>query len=279
MQIRDFLFLWHLATYTKGFKTQNLAFKELHLHAGTDELEPMQLSADLYTVYTDEDLKAEARKQYRQLQFITCLDPEYPERLRESFEPPTVLFYRGNIKLLKTLTLAIVGARKATQYTPKSLNQLGRQLQSITIISGLAQGADAFAHQFALTHGLPTIAVVANGLNIVYPKSNQQLQRQIEEQGLVLSEYPLDVAPQRYMFVMRNRIIAGLAHGLLVTEAAGHSGSLITANLALQNNREVFALPGDINHPQSVGTNLLIQAGAKLVTSGSNIIEEMQYFD
>ncbi len=157
--------------------------------------------------------------------------------------------------MLKTLTLAIVGARKATQYTPKSLNQLGRQLQSITIISGLAQGADAFAHQFALTHGLPTIAVVANGLNIVYPKSNQQLQRQIEEQGLVLSEYPLDVAPQRYMFVMRNRIIAGLAHGLLVTEAAGHSGSLITANLALQNNREVFALPGDINHPQSVGTN------------------------
>ncbi|WP_054717375.1 hypothetical protein [Lacticaseibacillus manihotivorans] len=101
MQIRDFLFLWHLATYTKGFKTQNLAFKELHLHAGTDELEPMQLSADLYTVYTDEDLKAEARKQYRQLQFITCLDPEYPERLREVLNRQLCYFIAGILSCSK----------------------------------------------------------------------------------------------------------------------------------------------------------------------------------
>ncbi|WP_125707825.1 DNA-processing protein DprA [Lacticaseibacillus porcinae] len=278
MQIRDFLFLWHLATYTKGFETQNLAFKELHTHAGTDELEPMQLSSELYAVYTDDDLKAEARHQYRQLHFITCLDPEYPERLKESFEPPSVLFYLGNIKLLNTLSLAIVGARNATEYTPNALNKLAPQLKAVTIVSGLAQGADAYAHQFALSHHLPTIAVIANGLDVAYPKANQPLQQQIATQGLLLSEYPLGVRPQRYMFVMRNRIIAGLVHGLLVTEAAERSGSLITANLALQNNREVFALPGNIDHAKSAGTNLLIQAGAKLVTTGDDIIEEIKFF-
>lgn len=278
MQIRDFLFLWHLATYTKGFERQNLAFNELHAHKGTDELEPMQLSSDLYAVYTDEDLKAEARKQYRQLQFITRLDSEYPERLKESFEPPTVLFYRGNLKLLNTLTLAIVGARNATDYTPNALNKIGHQFKALTIVSGLAQGADAYAHKFALAHDLPTIAVIASGLDIQYPKANASLQNQIETRGLVLSEYPLGLQPKPFTFVARNRIIAGLAHGVLVTEAAERSGSLITANLALQNNREVFALPGNIDHPKSAGTNLLIQAGAKLVTTGDDIIEEIKFY-
>lgn len=278
MQIRDFLFLWHLATYTKGFQRQNLAFKELHAHKGTDALEPMQLSSELYTVYTDEDMKALAREQYRKLQFITCLDPEYPDRLKESFEPPTVLFYRGNIKLLKTLSLAIVGARNATDYTLNALNKIGHQWKAVTIVSGLAQGADAYAHEFALAHKLPTIAVIANGLDIQYPKANAALQSRIETHGLVLSEYPLGMRPQRFTFVARNRIIAGLAHGVLVTEAAERSGSLITANLALQNNREVFALPGNINHPKSAGTNLLIQAGAKLVTTGDDIMEEIKFY-
>lgn len=279
MQVRDFLFLWHLATYTKSFNVQAQAFNELHTHAGTDELEPMQLPANLYAVYTDDQLKAAARLQYRQLHFITRLDSAYPPRLKESYEPPVVLFYRGNIGLLKTLSLAIVGARNATDYTPNALNKLGAELKSVTIVSGLAQGADAAAHEFALAHNLPTIAVIANGLDISYPKANAALQNQIAQRGLVLSEYPLGTRPQQYMFVMRNRIIAGLAHGLLVTEAAEHSGSLITANLALQYNREVFALPGNIDHSKSAGTNLLIQAGAKLVTSGASIIEEMRYYD
>lgn len=278
MQIRDFLFLWHLATYTKGFDTQNVAWHALHHHAATDALNVDELSPALQAVYTDRELKRFAREQYRQQHFLTRLDPQYPERLKESFEPPSVLFYAGNIALLNTLNLAIVGARNATDYTPNALNKIGVDLAQVTIVSGLAQGADTFAHRFALTHGLPTIAVIASGLDVSYPQANAALQAQIKKRGLVLSESPLGTKPQRYMFVMRNRIIAGLAHGLLVTEAAAHSGSLITANLALQNNRDVFALPGDIDHPKSAGTNLLLQAGAKLVTTGQDIMEEINFY-
>ena len=148
----------------------------------------------------------------------------------------------------------------------------------MTIVSGLAAGADSMAHEAALAAGLPTIAVIANGIDQVYPAKNRSLQRQISRVGLIVSEYPPGTAPQRFQFVARNRIIAGLAHGVMVTEAEIKSGSLITANYALQHNREVFALPNRFGDVLGAGTNALIQAGAAIVTGPETLVENMHFY-
>ncbi len=189
-----------------------------------------------------------------------------------------MLFYRGQLGLLNQLTLGIVGSRRATGYSATALAQLLPQLPSMVIVSGLAAGADAMAHEAALSARLPTIAVIANGLDQVYPAKNRDLQVQIAHVGLVLSEYPPATGPQRFQFVARNRIIAGIAHGVLVTEAEMKSGSLITANYALQHNREVFALPNRIDAPLGAGTNALIQAGAALVTGPETLVENLNFY-
>jgi len=213
------------------------------------------------------------------LPFISQVDPAYPPRLKESFQPPLVLFYQGDARLLSQLSLAVVGARQASAYTRLSLEYLFPELVPMTIASGLAQGADSMAHETALAQGRPTIAVVAHGLDTIYPTANRMLFNRISQQGLVLSEYPPGTPPAKFRFVARNRIIAGLAHGVLVTEAKHKSGSLITANYGLQNNREVFALPGQIQSVLAQGPNALIQAGAKLVMHGSDINEELHFYD
>ena len=217
-------------------------------------------------------------EQLRQLPFITLVDPAYPPRLKESFQPPLVLFYVGDAQLLQQLSLAVVGARQATTYTRQSLTQLFPELDPMVIVSGLAQGADRIAHETALLQGRSTIAVVAHGLDTVYPAVNRPLFDQIRQQGLILSEYPPGTPPAKFRFVARNRIIAGLSHGVLVTEARHKSGSLITANYGLQNNREVFALPGLMHAPLAEGPNALIQAGAKLVMHGVDINEELHFY-
>ncbi|WP_125980806.1 DNA-processing protein DprA [Loigolactobacillus iwatensis] len=212
--------------------------------------------------------------------YLTIFDAAYPKRLRETYQPPTVLFYQGNLALLQTTCLAIVGARQATSYTPQVLKNFLPSLIKVqcTIISGLAQGADGYAHQLTLASGGQTIAVIGTGLDTYYPKQNAQLQAQVAQNGLVLSEYPLGSRPERYHFPQRNRIIAGLCHALCVTEARHHSGSLITANLALQENRSVLAVPGSIMAPLSAGCNELILAGAKPALTVRDIWEELQYF-
>ncbi|MFD1485228.1 DNA-processing protein DprA [Lacticaseibacillus baoqingensis] len=278
MQVRDFLFYWHLATYTKSYATNNAAWEQLQHHAGSDELDLAWLTPEQRALWRDPALQAQARQVWGMGPFVTRLDAAYPPRLAESFQPPAVLFYQGNWHLLTRLCLAIVGARHAGAYTRKALAWLRPGLMPMTVVSGLAAGADTLAHEFALAQGWPTVAVLANGLDQVYPQANRDLQQRIAKAGLVISEYPYGVKPMPYRFVARNRLIAGLAHGVLVTEAAAHSGSLITANLALQANREVFAVPNRVDVPLGVGTNALIQAGAKPVLRGSDIIEEMQYY-
>ncbi|WP_461214419.1 DNA-processing protein DprA [Lacticaseibacillus sp. GG6-2] len=278
MQVRDFLFYWHLANYTKGFEVQADAWRQLQEHRGDETLDLAWLTPAQRGLLADETLRRLAREQYAQTRFMTRLDAAYPPRLEESFQPPNVLFYRGDWTVLNRICLAIVGARRAGKYTELALKRLGASMPPVTVVSGLAAGADTFAHEFALSRGWPTVAVIASGLDVAYPAASLTLQQTIARTGLVLSEYPLGVRPQPYRFVARNRIIAGLAHGVLVTEAASHSGSLITANLALQANREVFALPNRIDAPLGMGTNQLLQAGAKPVLSGDNIMEELRFY-
>lgn len=278
MLIRDFLFYWQVRHYDSSANTRAAAWRALHQQDPNAPLDTRLLPAAMQASLQDEAHLAKARAAWGQTPFITRLDAGYPTRLQEAYEPPVVLFYQGDLELFHTLNLAVVGARQATGYTSHALQQLGADLAPLTVVSGLAAGADSIAHRFAIKRGWPTIAVIATGLDQVYPAAHRDLQQWIGQHGLVLSEYPPGVAPTRRHFVERNRIIAGLCHGLLVTEAALHSGSLITANLALQNNREVFALPGPIDAPQAVGTNALIQAGAKLIASGQDIMEEINYY-
>lgn len=208
---------------------------------------------------------------------ITILDDEYPAQLREIYDPPIILFYQGDWGLThQSHLLGVVGSRKHSAYAPLVIDQLLSVLlgRGLVTVSGLAAGVDQLAHRCSLNAAKPTIAVIGNGLNVYYPKFNRQLQQKIAINGLLISEYSFNERPLRHHFPARNRIIAGLVSNLLVIEAQHHSGSLITANLALQENRNVLAVPGPINSLFSQGTNELIAAGAKPILRPSDIWEE-----
>ena len=207
-------------------------------------------------------------------------DVLYPKRLKEIYLPPVVLFYKGRLELFNRLSIGIVGARNHTEYSKEALEYLLPDIleRKVSIISGLARGVDSLAHQLTLDLNGETIAVIGNGINICYPKENQSLYDAIGSKGLILSEYPLDSPPLKFHFPYRNRIIAGLSHGLCVIEARLHSGSLITANVALSENRQVFALPGNITSEYSKGTNELITAGAYPIRNANDILDSLHYF-
>lgn len=209
--------------------------------------------------------------------WLCICDKQYPLQLREAYAPPLALFYRGDINLLASRMLGVVGARDATDYSMEILRQLlpGPVTTQLTIVSGLAKGVDTWAHQCAIANRGRTIAIIGTGLKIAYPSSNRVLQEQIGRDYLLLSEYAGNSCGYRHHFPERNRIIAGLVESILVTEAKHHSGSLITANLALQNNRNVLAVPGRIDSRLSAGTNELIAAGAKPVLSPNDILDEI----
>ncbi|WP_233711046.1 DNA-processing protein DprA [Lederbergia citrisecunda] len=209
--------------------------------------------------------------------YITYNDPEYPRQLKEIHDPPLILFYMGDKSLLSKPSIAVVGARAASQYALKGLDFILPQLikNNIVIVSGLAKGTDTYAHEKTINFGGKTIAVLGGGFFHLYPSENKALAGKIVKNHLLLSEYPPIIKPERWHFPMRNRIISGLAKGTVVIQAKKRSGSLITADMALEAGREVFALPGPINDSLSEGTNHLIQQGAKLVTSGSDILEEI----
>ena len=209
---------------------------------------------------------------------ISIFDEEYPERLKNIFNPPWILFGKGNILLLKeSRFLAVVGPRVPSIYGQEAVKRLLPGLVSgkIVIISGLAKGIDKMAHETAIEYSGGTIAVLGGGLYHLYPKENMPLALQMMKEQLVLSEIVPNRKPEPWMFPLRNRIISGLSDGVLIIEAKGRSGSLITAHSALEQGRGVFAVPGPINSPLSEGTNLLIQDGAKLVLSSNDIEEEL----
>jgi DNA processing protein len=209
---------------------------------------------------------------------LTCNDADYPKRLKEIYDYPPVLYVKGSLLPEDEWCLAVVGTRRATVYGRQVTEEIVTDLARgrITIVSGLARGIDTVAHRSALAAGGRTIAVFASGLDIVYPAENDKLAREIMEHGALLSEYPLGAKPRAENFPRRNRILSGLSLGVLVTEAGEDSGAMITARDALEQDREVFAVPGSILSPASTGTNHLIQSGeAKLVRVHTDILEEL----
>jgi len=222
------------------------------------------------------DEEMEGLKKYK-IKVLACDSPAYPQILKEIYDYPPVLYIRGNLLREDECCLAVVGTRRSTVYgrqvTEEIVTDLARN--GITIVSGLARGIDSIAHRAALEAGARTMAVFACGLDIVYPAENAKLAREIMEHGALISEYPLGTKPKADNFPRRNRIMSGLSLGVLVIEAGDSSGALITANQALEQNREVFAVPGSILSPASRGTNHLIQEGAKLVRNYVDVLEEL----
>lgn len=217
-----------------------------------------------------------------EVNFKTILDNDYPRLLKEIYDAPPILYYRGSLEPLNQFCLAVVGTRKFSPYGRQAAEEIVFDLasQGITIVSGLALGIDAIAHEACLKAKGKTIAVLGSGIDWqnIYPATNRYLAKKIiETGGAVVSEYPIGTMPAKFTFPMRNRIISGLSLGTLVIEAPESSGALITAKHALEQNREVFALPGNIFNYHSQGTNNLIKQGAKLVTKASDILEEFNW--
>ncbi len=208
---------------------------------------------------------------------LTLGDPGYPARLLEIADPPTVLYVRGNPDLLRQPALAIVGSRNATPQGMQNAEQFARHLagQGLSIVSGLALGIDTAAHRGALAADGTTIAVIGTGADRLYPARNRELALAIADKGAIVSEFPLGSGVQAANFPRRNRIIAGLSCGVLVVEAAVESGSLITARLAGEQGRDVFAVPGSIHSPLARGCHQLIRQGAKLVETAADILDEI----
>lgn len=206
----------------------------------------------------------------------TLDDPDYPLRLAEIYDPPLALFCRGSLHQRDQYAIAMVGTRRASPYGIRMAEKIARELaqRGITVISGMATGIDTAAHRGALEAGGRTIAVLGCGVNVVYPKSNAEMMHQIIQQGCVLSQFPMDAPPSRTHFPVRNRIISGMSMGTVVVQAPMKSGALITAHTALEQGREVFAIPGEIGIHNSEGPHALIRDGAKLVESATDILAE-----
>jgi DNA processing protein len=210
---------------------------------------------------------------------ITQESPSYPKSLREIHAPPIVLYLWGDLNERDHHAIGIIGARRTTHYGTESAKKLAYQLAyaGLTVISGLARGIDTAAHQGALAAKGRTIAVIGSGLSKLYPPENRALAEKIRDgNGAIVSEFSMEIEPDRQTFPMRNRIIAGWSHGILVVEAGLNSGALITASQAIEQGRSVYAIPGHINAPSALGSNRLIQQGAKLVMDASDILDDLQ---
>ena len=230
--------------------------------------------SDLHAYNTIEKLK---EYENNQIHCMTIFDEDYPYLLRQIFDPPWVLYLKGNKQLLdKENTIGVVGTRNPTSYGLEALKTILMPLarKKFVIISGVAVGIDAIAHKITLNESGHTIGVLGGGLMQIYPKVNIPLAKVISDKGLLLSETPPTRRAEPWMFPLRNRIISGLSQGIFVVEAKQRSGSLITAQAALEQGRDVFALPGNITSLESMGTNQLIQDGAKLVLTAEQIEEE-----
>ncbi len=240
------------------------------------------LSGKVVAAIDKKTLYPAAEKEVKQAQrigaSIICLhDEAYPELLRNIYDPPVILYVKGKVELLCSSCVGMVGARASSVYGQRIAEDLARRLsrQGVTVVSGLALGIDAAAHRGALRAGGNTIGVLGCGLDVVYPRQNKKIYDEMFRSGAVVSEYRLGSKPEAYRFPARNRIISGLSRGVVVVEAARKSGSLITARCALEQGRDVFAIPGRIDSLKSEGTHRLLQEGAKLVHTVDDILEEL----
>jgi DNA processing protein len=272
-----------LGTRTAGqligtFKTPEAVFR-----ASRSELEAAGVSSGLAQSISSGCAFDDAVTQQQKLTetgavVIPLSDPRYPARLKEIFDPPPLLFARGRVTLLGELTLGIVGTRRPTAYGIAAATRLAKDLggAGLAIASGMARGIDTAAHRAVLEAGGGTLAVFGCGVDEIYPAENRKLAEQIARDGLILSEFPMATPPYPQNFPIRNRIIAGISVGVLVVEGGEYSGSAITAKLAAEQNREVFAVPGNITSKMSWGPNLLIKQGAKLVQEWNDVVVELK---
>lgn len=239
---------------------------------GTKTVSALGRRPDKETVHQELE---KARK--NNVSLISWDSDAYPHLLREIHNPPILLYVKGRPEILNHTGIALVGSRAATSYGKKTAENLASGLAGygITVISGMALGIDAAAHRGALSAEGPTAAVLGCGLDVIYPPQNRHLYDEIAERGAVISEYPLGTQPENFRFPARNRIISGLSLGVVVVEAANRSGSLITAEMALEQGREVFAVPGRIDSLKSAGCHRLLQEGATLVRSVEDILREL----
>ncbi|HYW66318.1 MAG TPA: DNA-processing protein DprA [Candidatus Dormibacteraeota bacterium] len=204
-------------------------------------------------------------------------EPQYPQALLQIYDPPVLLYVRGDAQVLNSPSLSIVGTRRPTVYGSQMAERMGRDLaaRGLTIVSGLARGIDAIAHQGATAVGGRAIGVLGTGIDVCYPKENKKLYEKVLERGAIVSEFPTGSHPAPENFPVRNRIIAGMPLGVVIVEGKQYSGSLITARLAMEFGREVFGVPGNVTQEVSFAPNLLIKQGAKLVTNAEDVIEEL----
>jgi DNA processing protein len=214
----------------------------------------------------------------RGVSILTYRDPGYPRRLLEIYDYPPLLYVRGQLTETDDLAVAVVGSRQVGSYGRRMAERIafGLAQRGVTVVSGLARGIDSQAHRGALEGGGRTLAVLGSGIDVIYPPENRALAEQIARSGAVVSEFPLGTKPEAGHFPRRNRIISGLSRGVVVAAAGIRSGALLTANFALDQGREVFAVPGNIDCPGSQGPHHLIQVGAKLVQDVDDILEELQ---
>lgn len=211
------------------------------------------------------------------ISFVCHSDPDYPENLAAIYDPPPVIFFKGRLQTADKLSVAIVGTRKPSPYGLVVAEKLAKDLTAlgITIISGMARGIDSAAHRGALASGGRTIAVLGCGPDVVYPRENKKLMDDIINNGAVVSEFPPGTQPEAWRFPVRNRIISGLSQAILVVEAAEKSGALITADFALEQGRDVMAVPGNIVNPLSRGPHRLIKQGARLIEGAGDVLDEL----
>ncbi len=212
--------------------------------------------------------------------WITFKDEDYPQNLKQIYDFPPFFFIQGNLTERDDMAVAIVGTRTASTYGRNMAEKISADLSAkgFTIVSGFASGIDTYSHQAALAAGGRTIAVFGSGLDVIYPKENKKLVERVIEKGAIISEFMLGTKPEKENFPTRNRIISGLSLGVIVVEAGAKSGALLTAQFALDQNKEVFAIPGNLTSRTSEGTNALIKQGAKLVTSAEDIVTELKVY-
>ncbi len=253
---------------------------ELSMNSGIQYKMAEKIIEELYNVDNIKGFKSMVQNwESNNVKIITYYDSNYPTMLKEIAQPPWVLYTIGDFNLINSYTLAIVGTRNPTNYGKIITERISKDLVNyeFVIVSGMARGIDSVAHKSSLDNKGKTIAVLGCGVDIIYPKENNILYKEIINKGLLISEYPPGEKPIPGYFPQRNRIISGLSYGTLVVEASISSGSLITAQYAVDQSREVFAIPGPISSINSMGTNSLIKQGAKLVQSVEDIIDEFPY--
>ncbi len=272
-----------LGARTAGKLLREFGSPDAIFNASLTALEGQRLPAAVAQALHSRRPLSDAAKELAQVQASGCRlltwdEPEYPARLREIYDPPPLLYVRGNVELLSRHLISVVGARRPTPYGNQMAERISKDLadRGLVISSGLARGIDASAHKGALNSATgATIGVLGCGIDVVYPKENKKIFEQMEQRGAIISEFPIGTFPAPQNFPIRNRIIAGMALGVVVVEAAQYSGSLITARLAMEFGREVFGIPGHVTQPSSFGPNQLIKQGAKLVTGWEDVVEEL----